>query len=213
VLARWIARRRGPGTSNLGEAVAFLRTDESEPAPDVELLAIPAPMLDHGRTRFPQHGMTIAAIVLTPESRGRVGLRSADPSAPPLVDPGTFSDREGRDLDRMESGLRTVQALVTETRALRRHVTSRLSPRMSLLDRAALRAHARDTAQTLYHPVGTCRMGSDDGAPVDPDLRVRGVAGLRVADASVMPRIVRGHTNAPSIAIGVRAGELLAAGT
>ena len=111
----------------------------------------------------------------------------------------------------MESGLRTVQALLSETRALRRHVTRWLNPRLPLQEPAALRAHARDTAQTLYHPVGTCRMGSDDAAPVDPELRVRGVEGLRVADASVMPRIVRGHTNAPSIAIGVHAGELVAA--
>jgi len=211
VLARWIAGRRGPATSNLGEAIAFLRTDESEPAPDIELLAIPAPMLDHGRTRFPEHGMTVAAIVLTPESRGRVTLRSTDPSAPPVVDPGTFSDPGGRDLARMVSGLRTVQALLTGTRALGRRVTRRLEPREALHDGAALRAHARATAQTLYHPVGTCRMGSDDGAVVDPELRLRGIGGLRVADASVMPRIVRGHTNAPSIAIGVRGAELIAA--
>ena len=211
VLARWIARRSGPATSNLGEAIAFVRTSESEPAPDVELLAIPAALLDHGRTRFPQHGMTVAAIVLTPESRGRVGLRSADPAAPPLVDPGTFSDPDGRDLERMVGGLRTVQALLTETRALGRLVTRRLNPRMRLDDVGALRAHARETAQTLYHPVGTCRMGADDAAVVDPELQVRGVTGLRVADASVMPRIVRGHTNAPSIAIGVHAGELVSA--
>jgi len=211
VLARWVARRSGPATSNLGEAIAFLRTQESEPAPDIELLAIPAAMLDHGRTRFPQHGMTVAAIVLTPESRGRIALRAADPDAPPLVDPGVFSDPRGRDLDRMVSGLRTVQALLTQTRALASRVTDRLAPTQRLEDTAALRAHARATAQTLYHPVGTCRMGSDGDAVVDPDLRVRGVEGLRVADASVMPRIVRGHTNAPSMAIGVRAGELVAA--
>jgi choline dehydrogenase-like flavoprotein len=210
VLARWIARRSGPATSNLGEAIAFVRTDDSEPAPDVELLAIPAALLDHGRTRFPEHGLTIAAVVLTPESRGRIALRSADPSAPPLVDPGTFTDRRGRDLERMMSGLRTVQALLTETRALGRLVTRRLSPATSLHDTGALRAHARATAQTLYHPVGTCRMGEDAAAVVDPALRVRGVTGLRVADASVMPRIVRGHTNAPTIAIGVGAAELVA---
>ena len=211
VLARWLARRRGPATSNLGEAIAFLRTDDAEPAPDVELLAIPAPLLDHGRTRFPQHGMTVAAIVLTPESRGHVSLRSADPMAPPVVEPGTFSDPDGRDLARMVSGLRTVQALLTETRALGGRVTGRLSPRSSLTDLGSLRAHARETAQTLYHPVGTCRMGTDPAAVVDPELRVRGVEGLRVADASVMPTIVRGHTNAPSIAIGMGAGELIAA--
>ena len=211
VLARWAASRRGPGTSNIGEAVAFLRTDDAEPAPDVELLAIPAPMLDHGRTRFPQHGLTIAAIVLTPESRGRVTLRSADVDAAPVIVPGTFSDAGGRDLGRMVSGLRTVQALMTSTRALRRQVTGLLNPTQPLTDTAAFRAHARATGQTLYHPVGTCRMGSDEAAVVDPELRVRGVAGLRVADASVMPRIVRGHTNASTLAIGVRAAELVAA--
>ncbi len=211
VLARWITSRRGPATSNLGEAIAFLRTDESEPAPDLELLAIPAPLLDHGRTRFPQHGMTVIAIVLTPQSRGRVVLRSADPDAPPLVDPGTFTDPGGRDLDRMVSGLRTVQALLTETRALGGRVDVRLSPNRHLSEVSEFRDHARATGQTLYHPVGTCRMGSDDDAVVDPELRVRGVEGLRVADASVMPSIVRGHTNAASIAIGVRAGELVAA--
>jgi len=211
VLARYLTRRRGPATSNLGEAVAFLRTDEAEAAPDIELLAIPAALLDHGRTRFPLHGMTLVAIVLTPESRGRVTLRSADPAVAPRVEPGTFTDPRGRDLDRMVSGLRTVQALLTETRALGRRVTGRLSPDRRLEDVASLRAHARATGQTLYHPVGTCRMGSDPDAVVDPELRVRGVNGLRVADASVMPRIVRGHTNAPSIAIGVRAGELVAA--
>jgi choline dehydrogenase len=212
VLARWTTARRGPATSNLGEAIAFLRTDDAEVAPDLELLAIPAALLDHGRTRYRQHGMTLAAILLTPDSRGRITLRSTDPSAAPVIEPGTFSDPDGRDLARMVGGLRTVQALLTQTRALGSRVTARLSPDRPLSDTGALRVHARATAQTLYHPVGTCRMGSDEAAVVDPELRVRGVEGLRVADASVMPRIVRGHTNAATIAIGVRAGELVAAG-
>ncbi|MEY3073004.1 MAG: hypothetical protein RLZZ353_1200 [Actinomycetota bacterium] len=211
VLAAWLLRRRGPATSNLGEALAFLRTSEDEPAPDVELLAIPAPMLDHGRTRFPRHGLTVAAIVLVPESRGRITLAAADPRRPPRVDPGTFSDPDGADLRRMVTGLRTVEALVG-TRSLGRVVDARLVPDAPATDDAALAAHARATGQTLYHPVGTCRMGRDDRAVVDPDLRVRGVDGLRVADASVMPRIVRGHTNAAAMAIGVRAAELVAAG-
>jgi choline dehydrogenase len=210
VLARWVASRRGPATSNIGEAVAFLRTDDALDAPDVELLAIPAAMLDHGRTRYRQHGLTIAAIVLTPDSRGRIRLRSREHDVAPIVEPGTFSDAGGRDLSRMVSGLRTAQALVASTRALGSRVTARLNPTGDLEDTAAFRAHARATAQTLYHPVGTCRMGSDDGAVVDPQLRVRGVDGLRVVDASVMPRIVRGHTNAATMAIGMRAAELIA---
>jgi len=210
-LARWLTARMGPGTSNIAEAVAFLRTDEAEPAPDVELMAIPVPLLDHGRTRFPRHGMTVAAVVLTPASRGRVSLRAGDPSAPPVIAPGTFSDPEGRDLARMVSGLRTVQALVSTTRALGGLVEERISPTETLEGNAAFRAHARATAQTLYHPVGTCRMGSDEAAVVDPSLRVRGVTGLRVVDASVMPTAPRGHTNAATLAIGVRAAELIGA--
>lgn len=210
VLASWLLRRRGPATSNLGEALALLRTSEDEPAPDVELLAIPAPMLDHGRTRFPRHGLTVAAIVLVPESRGRVTLAAADPRRPPRVAPGTFEDPGGVDLRRMVTGLRTVEALLG-TRALGGRIEERLVPSAPATDDAALRAHARATGQTLYHPVGTCRMGSDDRAVVDPALRVRGVDGLRVADASVMPRIVRGHTNAAAMAIGVRAAALVGA--
>jgi choline dehydrogenase len=211
-LARWLTSRRGPGTSNIGEAVAFLRTDEGLDGPDVELLAIPAPMIDHGRTRYRTHGITIAAIVLTPDSRGTIRLRSSDHAVPPIVDPGTFTDPAGCDLARMVSGLRTAQALVTSTRALGARVTERLNPTSVLEDTAAFRAHARATGQTLYHPVGTCRMGADDEAVVDPELKVRGVQGLRVVDASVMPRIVRGHTNAATMAIGMRAAELIAQG-
>jgi choline dehydrogenase len=210
VLARWLASRRGPATSNIGEAIAFLRTDDALDAPDVELLAIPAPMLDHGRTRYRMHGLTIASIVLTPESRGRIRLRSRDHTVAPVVESGAFSDPAGRDLARMVSGLRTAQALVTSTRALGAKVTERLNPTRILDDTAAFRAHARATGQTLYHPVGTCRMGSDDAAVVDPELRVRGIEGLRVVDASVMPRIVRGHTNAATMAIGMRAADLVA---
>jgi len=211
-LARWLTSRRGPGTSNIGEAVAFLRTDDALEAPDVELLAIPAPMLDHGRMRYRTHGMTIASILLTPDSRGTVRLRSRDHTVAPVIDPGTFSDAGGRDLARMVSGLRTAQALVTTTRALGARVTERLNPTRVLDDTSSFREHARSTGQTLYHPVGTCRMGSDDDAVVDPQLRVRGVEGLRVVDASVMPRIVRGHTNAATMAIGMRAAALIAAG-
>ena len=118
----------------------------------------------------------------------------------------------GDDLARMVVGLRTVEALVTSTRALGRRVAARLSPTEPLADAEALRAHARATGQTLYHPVGTCRMGADEDAVVDPSLRVRGVAGLRVADASVMPTIVRGHTNAAALAIGARAADLVGRG-
>lgn len=210
---RYLRHRRGPLTSNLGEAIGFLRTREGEPGPDVELIALPVALRDHGRVRYPQHGITLGAILLRPRSRGRITLASADPHTAPIIDPGTFSDPDGDDLARLRDGVRFCQQLLLDTRALGRRVTGLIEPDRRLEDDTQLDAHVRGIAQTLYHPVGTCRMGSDDDAVVDPELRVRGVAGLRVADASVMPNLIRGHTNAPAIAIGRRAVSLVAGPT
>ncbi|MEX2549262.1 MAG: GMC family oxidoreductase N-terminal domain-containing protein [Nitriliruptoraceae bacterium] len=207
-LLRWLRRHDGPLTSNLGEAVAFLRTRDGE-LPDIELFTIPSATKDHGRVRFPHHGLTIGAILLRPHSRGRVSL-AADPMGPPRIDPGTFSDPEGEDLARLVDGVAFAQRLVTDTTALGGVVERLVDPPALLPDREAIAAHIRATAQTLYHPVGTCRMGSDSDAVVDPELRVIGVDGLRVVDASVMPTLVRGHTHAPALAIGMRGAELIA---
>lgn len=208
-LLHWIRRRRGPLTSNLGEAIAFLSTRPGEPGPDIELIAIPAALRDHGRERLPQHGITVGAILLTPASRGSVRIASADPGVRPAIDPNVLAEPE--DLERLLAGVRVVQRLLTSTRAMTTALDGLLVPPAPLEDDAALTAHVRAIAQTLYHPVGTCRMGSDDRAVVDPSLSVRGVEGLSVVDASVMPTIVRGHTNASTMAIALRAVDLLAA--
>jgi choline dehydrogenase len=207
-LVRWLRERRGPLTSNLGEAIAFLSTRDGEPGPDIELIAIPAPLRDHGRVRLPQHGITVGAILLTPASRGSVRIASTDPSVRPLIDPNVLSEPD--DLVRLVDGVRFVQRLLTSTRAMTSALDGLLVPPAPLVDDAALAEHVRAIAQTLYHPVGTCRMGSDDDAVVDPTLAVRGVEGLSVVDASVMPTIVRGHTNAPTMALALRAVDLLA---
>jgi choline dehydrogenase len=209
-LLRWVRERRGPLTSNLAEAIAFLRTEDGLPAPDVELVAIPAALQDHGRTRPPQHGLTIVTVLLRPESRGRVRLASADPAVPPRIDPRSLSDPDGDDLRRLRAGVLFAQRLVTDTSALGARATGWLQPAAPLTDDREVDAHIRATAQTLYHPVGTCRIGADDRAVVDPQLRVRGVEGLRVADASVLPTLIRGHTNAPAIAVGERAARIVA---
>lgn len=209
-LATWLRRRTGPLSSNLGEAIAFLRTRDGDPGPDIELVAIPAPLRDHGRVRFPHHGITIGAMLLAPASRGRVRIAGADAASAPRIDPGALSDPAGDDLARLAAGVGFVQRLLTATRALGERVTGLVDPTRPLEDDAALAAHVRATAQTLYHPVGTCRMGSDPGAVVDPRLAVVGVEGLRVVDASVMPTLVRGHTHAPTVAVAARAVELLA---
>ena len=209
-LLTWLRDRRGPLTSSTVEAIAFLRTRSEEPAPDVELVALPLGIRDHGRVRYPRHALSIGAVLLRPRSRGRVGLASADPAAAPVIDPRPFSDDGDDDLARMVDGLEFIQQLLTQTRALGGLVDALLEPERPQTDRSALAAHARRFAHTLYHPVGTCRMGTDGGAVVDPQLRVAGVDGLRVADASVMPTLIRGHTNAPAMAIGWRAAQLIA---
>ena len=210
-LVRWLRHGRGPLSSNLAEALGFIRTSEAEPAPDIELVALPVAMRDHGRIRFPRHGISIGAILLRPRSRGRVRLASTDPSAPPIVDPRSLSDPDGDDLRRLIEGVRFVQRLLTETDALGRRVEELIEPAQPLASDAEIAAHIRGIAHTLYHPVGTCRMGSDDWAVVDPLLRVHGIDGLRVVDASVMPTLISGHTHAAAVAIGDRAARLIAA--
>jgi choline dehydrogenase len=209
-MLRWLRRREGPLTSNLAEAIAFLRTEDGLEAPDIELLFVPAALEDHGRTRHAQHGLTLVTILLRPESRGRIRLASADPTTAPRIDPGSLSDPTGQDLRRLTAGLAAAQRLVTDTAALGARVTNWFLPAAPLRDDAALAAHTQATGQTFYHPVGTCRIGTDDLAVVDPQLRVHGVEGLRVADASVMPTLVRGHTAAPALAMGERAARIIA---
>jgi choline dehydrogenase len=132
-----------------------------------------------------------------------VSIRSADPHAAPAIDPGYLT--APADLARLISGIAQVQTLFTES-ALAQQVTR---PMMPGPDETDLAAYVRGNSETLYHPVGTCRMGEDAGSVVDPDLRVRGVKCLRVVDASVMPSIIRGHTHAPTVMIAERAADLI----
>jgi choline dehydrogenase len=203
-IARYLGSRRGPLTSNLAEAIAFIRTSADEPAPDVELIAIVSAMLDHGRQRFPEHGLSLGAILLRPESRGRIRLASADPGVPPRIDVGSLEDPKGDDLRRLVAGVRWCQRLAMESSPLGRLVSGLIEPPLPLDDDADIEAHIRRTAQTLYHPVGTCRIGQDGLAVVDPQLRVHGIEGMRVADASVLPTLMRGHSAAAAMVVGER---------
>ncbi|MDG4865631.1 GMC oxidoreductase, partial [Streptomyces sp. T-3] len=198
--------RLGPLTSNIAEAVAFFRGDGGPGAPDLELIWAPIPFTDHGTAASP--GLTLGVILLQPQSRGRITLNEADPAAAPLIDPGYFAVEE--DLRVFLSGLRFAERLFA-TKALSPLVSGPMAPWPGTVDEAELIRTVQEHGDTLYHPVGTCRMGEegDESAVVDPYLRVRGVAGLRVADASVMPRITRGHTHAPAVMIGERAADLI----
>ena len=212
-LVDYLARRRGMLTSNVGEAYGFVRSRAELELPDLELIWAPAPFFDEGIGEpYGGHAIATGPILLTPRSRGTVTLRSADPSAKPVIDPRYLSDPEGADHAAMMQGLR-VAATIARSPALRDVVSEVVRPLHATgLDDETLQRALESCSHTLYHPVGTCRMGRDDGSVVDPQLRVRGVRGLRVADASVMPAIIRGHTHAPSVVIGEKAADLITAG-
>ena len=207
-LARFVALRRGMLTSNVAEAVAFVRSGPSQEAPDLELISAPVPYIDHGSVAPTGHGLSIAVVLLTPESRGRITLTSRDPEAAPRIEPRYLTDPDGSDMARLVAGLRRAQKLF-ETAPLAKYVGDVIeAPREGAPD-SEVAAFVRAQLETIYHPVGTCRMGSDDDSVVDPLLRVRGIEGLRVADASVMPTITRGHTYAPTLLIAERAADIL----
>ncbi|MEV3902053.1 GMC family oxidoreductase N-terminal domain-containing protein [Mycobacterium sp. NPDC050551] len=211
-LVRYLVRRRGMLTSNVGEAYGFVRSRPDLELPDLELLFAPAPFFDEGLgDAYDGHAIVMGPILVRPESRGTVTLASADPFAKPVIDPRYLSDPAGRDRAAMMAGLR-MTADIAKAPAMR-DVLGRVARPLHVEDtrEETLEEALRLTSQTLYHPVGTCRMGTDEGSVVDPDLRVRGVEGLRVADASVMPAIIRGHTHAPSVVIGEKAADLVLA--
>ncbi|MFC5802659.1 GMC family oxidoreductase [Streptomyces formicae] len=210
-LGRYLATRRGPLTSNLAEALCFLRTTAHAPAPapapDVELLWMPVPFLDHGRTRG-GHGVTLGVILLQPRARGHIRPQADDPLVPPLIDPGYLDDPAGGDEATLIAGIRhAVELLGTGPLADRigRPLGGTILPHTP----AQAAAVIRERAETIYHPVGTCRMGADGASVVDPLLRVRGVVGLRVVDASVLPSPPRGHPHAPVTALALRAADLI----
>jgi choline dehydrogenase len=207
-IIRYLLTRKGMLSSNVAEAVAMIRTEPGLDGPDLEVIFAPVPFLDHGFTQPPGHGFTLGGILLQPASKGAVTLASANPTVAPDIDPNYLSDPA--DLKLFLASVDIARSLL-EAPALAPHVGAPMRPDHWPTDTLDMEHLIRQYAETLYHPVGTARMGTDSESVVDENLRVRGVAGLRVADASVMPRIIRGHTNAPTIMIAERAAELIKA--
>jgi choline dehydrogenase len=210
-LVNFLARGRGMLTSNIAEAYGFVRSDPSLELPDIEIIFAPVAFIGEGLIPAPAHAVTVGAILLKPESTGTITLASADPLAAPLIDPRYLSDTAGTDRARLMAGLGICEDIL-EAPALQTTTGPHfLAPEgADTLTRIKRDTLALETAaHTLYHPVGTARMGMDSASVVDEQLRVRGVQGLRVADASVMPDIIRGHTQAASMVIGEKAADLL----
>jgi len=201
--------RRGPGTSNLAEAGGFVRSPLAPDAQaDIQLHFVPALLEDHGRTRLPGDGYTLHACFLRPRSRGRIVLQDADPATHARIEANYLGDEAGFDLSMMVECARLARSLLGQP-AFDPYRGISIDPPRADLDDSGLAAFVRARAQTVYHPVGTCRMGSDAAAVVDPALRVNGIDGLRVVDASVMPTLIGGNTNAPTMMIAERAADLV----
>ncbi|RIK85703.1 MAG: glucose-methanol-choline oxidoreductase [Hyphomicrobiales bacterium] len=204
-IARFRRQRRGAITSNFAEAGGFLKTRPDLAAPDIQLHFVVSLVDDHARRLHLGHGFSCHVCLLRPRSRGTLTLKSADPRVAPLIDPAFLADPQ--DVEDMVAGFKLTRRLM-EAPALAAWARKDMVTADVRSD-DDIRAVLRRRVDTVYHPVGTCRMGTDAGAVVDPELRVRGVAGLRVVDASVMPTLIGGNTNAPTIMIAEKAVDMM----
>ncbi|MEA2293926.1 MAG: choline dehydrogenase [Solirubrobacteraceae bacterium] len=205
-LAEWVLRRSGPLSSTVAESVAFVRTRPGLPAADIQFHVGAAYFERHGEEEYDGHCFVIAPALLTPKARGRLELRSTDPSTHPRIWTNTLSEPE--DVASMLAGIKLAREIVG-TAPLSRKIVKHIKPSSDIVSDEDVIEHLRQRVELIYHPVGTCRMGRDELAVVDPETRVRGLKGLRVVDASVMPVIPGGNTNAPTMMVAERAADLI----
>ena len=202
----YLIRKKGAGRDNFLQSGAFLKSREGLEQPDIQIHFLNALMKDHGREQVNQDGMTLHACQLRPESRGSVRLRSADPYVHPAIDPNYLATEEDRRV--MRESVRMIREIVAQ-KAFDPYRGAEMSPGADCQSDEEIDAFIRQNAETIYHPVGTCRMGIDDRSVVDGELKVRGVENMRVVDASVMPTLVSGNTNAPTIMIAEKAADMM----
>ena len=202
----YLIHRRGLFASNVMQAGGFVRTDPALARPDIQYSFMPALRSPTGGIVPGAYGYALSAFLLRPRSRGTVRLGGADARAEPLIDPRFLSAPE--DLETLLRGVALARRILAAP-AFDRHRGRELAPGAEVQDEDSLRDFIRRTSATAYHPAGTCRMGSDERAVVDPQLRVRGIDGLRVVDASIMPTIIGGNTNAPVIMIAEKAADMI----
>lgn len=206
----YASKRSGPLTSNNVEAGGFVNTLRTDARPDVQFILMPS-VRDPGRFLARRHGVSLLTVLLRPKSRGHLELSSSDPKDRPVLHPDFLTDSD--DVGTLVRGMRLGRQILGAS-ALRHLVGSEIAPGSEVSDDLDLEGYLRDTVATSYHPVGTCKMApaSDPESVVDQKLRVRGIDRLRVVDASIMPTIVSGNTNAPAMMIGERGAEFIAQG-
>ncbi len=204
-LLRYALARRGPLTSPVAEGYGYLRSRRDLELPDLEIVFLPVAFLNEGLNLPRVHGVSLAAVLLKPASRGEVRIASGDPDAAPLIDPSYLSD--ARDAAVLAEGIRRCQRILSAP-PLAGELAEALQP-AGLDGEEAVAAALAGASQTIYHPTGTCALGTDARAVLDPDCRVRGTQGLRVVDASAIPEIPRGHTHAATVVLAERAADLI----
>ena len=207
---QWLSRRGGTFASNVAEAGGFVKSDPALDRPDIQFHFLPARMANHGRQLVWGYGYTLHACNLYPRSEGEIRLASADPAAPPIMDPRYLTDPDGHDIRVLMAALDWSRRILAAP-AFDDIRGRELQPGTAVQTEDQIRDWVARTAETVYHPVGTVAMGAADDprASLTPDLRVKGVDGLRVVDASVMPRLIGGNTNAPTIMIAEKAAEMI----
>ncbi|MCV2893410.1 GMC family oxidoreductase [Lentibacter sp. XHP0401] len=203
---RFATKNTGELTSNVAEAGGFVKSDPLQTRPNLQFHFLPAYLRDHGRKTSWGYGVTLHVCDLLPKSRGRIRLGSRDPFAPAMIEANYLSHPD--DIGVLLKGLKLARRVMAAP-ALATLIKAEVAPGCRVQSDAALIADIRARAETIYHPVGSCRMGSDDGSVVDPRARVRGVDGLRVVDASIMPTIVAGNTNAPTMMIAENVADMI----